>query len=178
MLRFAIFVSLMFATISSSASEIEEIRVPTGEDGDVLAKFDKSTRLPRGASDDRAEVTGVYLAVSSGSGLQWTWVYSVKFKEGIVPTVIRVEDESQAPNLLEVEDRHPMLKGLNWIHESPKKPFTKEVFDYMQSKGTWFYMRKFIIDYPDGSKSVLHQPVLYTQAARIEILQTMMHKAK
>lgn len=174
-MRYFFILVLMLCSYSSFADEIQEIKVPTAEDGVVLAKFNKTTRMPVGASDERAEVTGVLLSIFTGNPLEWTWTYLVRFKTDIAPTHIRIEDESQRPNLLEVENAAPILKESTWVGEAQHQPLTKDVFDYMQSKGNWFYMRKFIIEFADGKKSVLHQPVIYSQAARIEILKKAMN---
>lgn len=167
---------LLIGSTSSFAIEIEVLKISTGENGDVLVKFNKATHMPVGASDERAEVLGVNLSLFGPPRIELAWHYVVRFKAGSVPTRIRVEDETQAPNRLELESTQPALQQARWVGESSRMAFTREMSDHLQAKDDWFSMRKFTIDYAVGTQSILHQAVLLTSKKRMEFLHELMRE--
>lgn len=160
------------------AAGVREFSVPSADDGIVTVKFSESTRLPIGASDERAEVTGVNFSVeprpNDETKLHSSWKFSVKFKGAAQPTAIKVINETEKPSVVEIDSKNLALREGTWVGILEKKPVSRQFFESITAKEPWYRLYKFVITYANGTQSVFHQAVIYEQATRVSMLKTAM----
>lgn len=168
---------LLSLTALCARAELKEFKLPTAADGEVGFLVDTDTKLPVGASDDKARVTlaGLaFLPAAKGEALRWTWRYGVQFKGNPEVRRITVEDEKQKELKLLVQDDHPVFEGGVWTGAEAGNVLNKEVFELMNAKDTWMLMRRIVVTYADGSQSKLHQLIVQTQPMRVGLLERLM----
>jgi hypothetical protein len=161
---------------ATALAAVRDMKLPTAEDGEIVYRVDNATKQAANAKDDRAETLPVSLAFlprAPGGGMQWTFVYRVRFSGSAKPVSIRVETENQKPVTLEVEDRDPKVKSGIWAGRVAPIDFSKFWAEKIAAKDPWMLQRRYTITYADGRKSVLHQLSVLTTEGRAQMLETM-----
>ena len=169
-------VSLALLAISAeSLAELKEFKFQTAADGEVSYMVDTATKLPIGASDDRATVTDGALTLHLRKGqAYWTWKYALAFKTDGKVSSVRIEDESAKQLELLLRDENPQLQNKSWAGTEPENLFTPAEFDRFAARGNWFLQRRITVIYEDGVKSTLHQLIVETQPMRVELIDKAM----
>ncbi|MFZ6769991.1 hypothetical protein ACO0LM_23295 [Undibacterium sp. Di26W] len=178
-LRYLLLCSLIL-TFSAANAEIKPINLPTAEDGNVSYQFNTETKLPMSVSDERAEVVAVtFMALPKepNTPLYWAFGYDIRFKNGVVPTSIKVEDERKKPITQDVFDAKPSLNSGLWKAHSKPVLLNNEWFTAITAKDPWILQERITILYEDGSKSVLHQLAVITNPMRFKVLETIIGKS-
>lgn len=173
-------VGSLLIVLAAAHAEIRPIELPTAEDGNVTYQFDTNSKLPLSAKDESAEVMSVALSFmpkEPNTPLFWAFAYDIRFKNGVVPTSIRVEDERKQPISLDVFVLKPSLDSNTWKSHSQPRELDKQWFNAMTAKEPWVLQERITITYADGSKSILHQLAVITNPMRFRLLETVLGKS-
>jgi hypothetical protein len=157
-------------------AEVRDMKLPTAEDGEIVYRVDNVAKQAANAKDDRAETlpaSTAFLPRTPGGGMQWAFVYRVRFAPKAKPVSIRVETENQKPVTLELEDAKPQLRDGAWAGTAAPIDFNRFWAEKITAKDPWLLQRRYTIVYADGRKSVLHQLSILTTEGRARMLETM-----
>ncbi len=168
---------VLSTALSISACSTVATTLDTAEDGKISFQINSKTGFPEGAEDDRAKVitTAIYFKAKEQNEYMPShgFSYQVEFKKGYTPISIKVEDETEKPLTLEMEDKTPVLNNSIWSGLSKLSVMNDAVFAQMVKQGDWYLIRKFTITYSDGQTRVLHQLARITSAMRIRALENI-----
>ena len=175
-MRSVFFVVVLFVALHAYAEQ-KTLTFPTATDGDVSVVMDMETRLPIGASDEKAKITFAgltFLPKQPGDPLFWTWVYSIEFKPGMKVKSITIEDERDSEIKSLLRDEAPVIVSDQWRGQEVPHEVSRPFLDAMTSKDVWILLRRISIKYDDGSSSKLHQLIVEPPSARYRMLDRIM----
>ena len=175
-MRKVFLVVVLFVALQAYAEQ-KTLKLPTAADGEVPVVVDTETKLPIGASDEKAKVTlaGLtFLPKQPGAPLLWTWTYAIEFKPGMKVKTITVEDERDSELKSLIRDETPVIVSDQWRGQEVPHEVTKPFLEAMTSKDVWMLLRRISIKYDDGSSSKLHQLIVEPPPARYRMLDQIM----
>jgi hypothetical protein len=156
------FVALCFFGCSTTTPQ-SAVQVPGGE----TIKLERSGAGFKQAQNDRIAIAEAVLqAVNFDGNSYLRWTFAIRPKQATQLGSIRIEDVTNAPSLVLVNDVSPQLENGLWRENAGLMEVSSPALNWLSGPGESVRIFKFTIGEPDGQSYVLYQGAMQLPAAK------------
>lgn len=174
---------LTLLTACASPYEPKTMTFSTADHQQVALKFNPETGIPLASGDEQMTVVNASMVLipqpTNPQIPMFGWAFAIKFDAASRPTRIVVSDvgRSQVEDLV-IDDKPRLEEGV-WQGSSNAEPQSPDFFKGMATnKQAWWLLFRMVVDYDDGSQSVVYQGALYPQSTRIALIDGFLSRNK
>ena len=150
---------------SGCASSSSRLLIPIA--GGQLVSLDRQGPGFKPAENDRVVVTGAGLQTVNSDGNYYVrWSFSIRPKQTVELSAIRIEDVTDSAPLLLVNDVAPQQGGGKWTESAGLMELSSTTVRWLSEPNQTVRVFRFTINEVDGRSYVLYQGVLYSPAAK------------
>jgi hypothetical protein len=159
---------------SGCASSSPRLLIPIA--GGQSVSLDRQGAGFEPAGNDRVVVTGAGLQTVNLDGNYYVrWSFSIRPKQAVELSAIRIEDVTDAAPLLLVNDVAPQQDGGKWTENAGLMELSSTTVRWLAEPNQTVRVFRFTINEVDRRSYVLYQGVLYSPAAKDAIRAMVGH---
>jgi hypothetical protein len=160
---------------SGCASSSSRLLIPIA--GGQSVSLDRQGPGFKPAENDRVVVTGAGLQTVNSDGNYYVrWSFSIRPKQTVELSAIRIEDVTESAPLLLVNDVAPQQQdGGKWTENAGLMELSSTTVRWLSEPNQTVRVFRFTINEVDGRSYVLYQGVLYSPAAKDAIRAMVGH---